>query len=151
MESKQSTPHPRFSFVLICSIFSAAILITGGFSGDTTHTAEVFLPWSNTSCRLPSLPGPRVGHIQSGDRLCGGDNGRSPEFTCRQWSMQQGVWSRLFLWGAESARTYSSGWALGDSLIIMGGGYDPIRQTSKIVSSDGDSASSSFPMKYETR
>ena len=46
---------------------SAAILITGGDGAE--QSAEVFLPWSNTTCQLPSLPDKRAEHLQAGALL----------------------------------------------------------------------------------
>ena len=43
------------------SVF-AAILMTGG--GGSPQSVEVFLPATNTSCLLPSLPDRRRGHTQ---------------------------------------------------------------------------------------
>ena len=46
-------------------LISVAILITGGRGEGTDQSAEMFLPWSNTSCQLPSLPEMRFDHVQS--------------------------------------------------------------------------------------
>ena len=67
-----------------------AILITGGH--NARQSAELFLPWQNTTCELPPLPDERVNHVQSGKMLCGGVvEGRS----CVQWSVQQKRWVKL--------------------------------------------------------
>ena len=128
---------------------SAAILITGG-GDETAQSAEVFLPWSNTTCQLPPIPVRRYAHVQAGRLLCGG---RSivVRFNCVQWSVQQGGWEPLpgYLSGARQG---SSEWARGDQLIIMGGRdkrKDP-EETSERVSSDG-AGRSLFAMKYKTR
>ena len=39
---------------------SEAILITGGRYAE--QSAELFLPWQNTTCELPPLPDKRVNH-----------------------------------------------------------------------------------------
>ena len=131
-----------------CKYFiSAAILITGG--QGAVKSAEVFLPWRNISCQLPSLPDKKREHVQTGSLLCGGydsSTGRS----CTKWSVQSGGWVklsvRLSVW-----RQYSSGWARGDRFVIMGGNSHAARKTSETVSSDGAVARSSFKMKYKIR
>ena len=126
---------------------SAAILITGG--GGAKQSAEVFLPWNNTSCQLPSLPDERVAHVQAGPLLCGGgDYGSSTRRSCLQWSMQTGGWETLPIRLSEE-RAYSSVWNHGDQLVIMGGSSVAARESSERVSSDGAFSRRSFGMKYK--
>ena len=126
---------------------SAAILITGG---DETHqSAEVFRPWSNTSCQLPSLPDVRYGHVQSGPLLCGGGWDSSTERSCLKWNKQGGNWTTLPVKLSE-AREGSSAWAHGDQLVIMGGASYAAEESSESVSSDGAVSRGSFVMKYKT-
>ena len=126
---------------------AAAILITGG--DDTDKSAEVFLPWSNTTCQLPSLPDKRLGHVQAGQLLCGGAWDSSTWRSCLKWNKQTGGWDKLPLTLSEERR-YSSLWDRGDQLGIMGGEL-PAEETSETVSSDGAVTSRSFPMHYKTR
>ena len=126
---------------------AAAILITGGWSAR--QSAEVFLPWSNTSCQLPSLPDERYQHVQAGQLLCGG-GGYSDSSTlrsCLNWNKQTGGWTKLPLTLSEE-RVGSSAWARGDQLVIMGG--SGAEKSSETVSSDGAVTSRSFRMKYPT-
>ena len=130
---------------------SAAILITGGWgpwqSGvdGARKSAEMFLPWNNTTCQLPSLPDRRSSHVQAQQLLCGG--GVSPARTsCISWNLQGGDWTTLPLTLTEDRYT-SSGWYHDDQLVIMGGSWS---ETSEIVSSDGTVIPSSFTMKYKT-
>ena len=109
----------------------------------------MFLPWSNTSCQLPLLPVLRAYHVQSGALVCGGEFVSSAQRSCVNWSVQ-GDWTTLPLTLTEE-RAYSSGWAHGDQLVIMGGYSDAARESSEIVSSDGAVTSRSFRMKYKTR
>ena len=112
--------------------------------------AEVFLPWQNTTCELPSLPDERGGHVQSGNTLCGGYDS-STERGCLKWSVQQGGWVTLPLNLIEK-RVLSSAWrdSQANSLVIMGGGDGAADETSETVSSEGDSTRSTFKMRYPT-
>ena len=123
-----------------------AILITGGSGAE--QSAEVFRPWSNTSCQLPSLPDVRYGHVQSDQLLCGGGWDSSTWRSCLQWNLQGG-WTRLPLTLSEE-RWGSSIWSRGDQLVIMGGVSVAARESSETLSSDGAVTSRSFRMKYKT-
>ena len=123
---------------------SAAILITGG--DDTDKSSEVFLPWSNTSCQLPSLPDRRSHHVQAGNMVCGGFNSSAVR-SCVKWI---GGWVTQARVRLSGVRSQSSVWARDDTMVIMGG----VRQagrTSETVSSDGASTRRSFRMNYKTR
>ena len=130
------------------SSISEAILITGGVG--TAQSAEIFLPWQNSTCKLPPLPDERANHVQSGDTLCGG-YGSSTWRSCLKWSVQQGDWVTLPL-TLTNRRQDSSVWRVSqDSLVIMGGtGLTGAQDTSETVSSDGDSTSITFKLKYST-
>ena len=126
---------------------SAAILITGG--DDARQSAEVFLPWNNTTCQLPSLPDRRYGHVQSGPLLCGGFVS-STQRSCLKWNKQGGNWTRLPVTLSEE-RFASSAWAHGDQLVIMGSRWsNAAEESSEIVSSDGAVSRGSFGMEYKT-
>ena len=123
-----------------------AILITGG--DVTNQAAEVFLPWLNTTCELPSLPDRRYGHVQSGNTLCGeGEWCSSTWRSCLQW--RQGGWATLPVTLAEE-RYYSSVWGTEEGLVIMGG-YIGAGQTSETVASDWANTVTSFRMAHPTR
>ena len=126
-------------------ISEKAILITGGVLGSE-KIVQVFKPWDNTVCKLPSLPDKRVGHVQSGSTLCGGFYSRR---SCIQWKVQNNKpgWDTLNVELKED-RTYSSLFRISEdnSLIIMGGD-GTAKDTSERVSSDGESLES-FPMRY---
>ena len=134
----------NFSISVVSLTFSEAILITGGLGA--LQFAELFLPWQNTTCKLPSLPEERKFHVQSENTLCGGFWS-----SCIKWSVQQGGWVTLPLtltWERED----SSVWRVSqdNSLVIMGGDSDDAEMTSETVSSDGVSTRRSFNMKYPT-
>ncbi len=126
---------------------SVAILITGGFGAE--QSAEVFLPWSNTTCQLPPLPDRRYRHVQAGPLLCGGGAIAPIGRSCVNWS-GRGGWDKLPLRLSEERRS-SSGWDRGDQLVIMGGWSDATLESSERVSSDGAVFRGSFGMKYKTR
>ena len=126
---------------------SAAILITGG-SNIVSRSAEVFLPWSNTTCHLPSLPDGRVDHVQAGPLICGGGLSRTNR-RCLRWGLEGGGWETLPLRFSEE-RYSSSVWDRGDQLVIMGGYSDAARKSSDSVSIDGTVSRGSFAMKYKT-
>ena len=128
----------------ILSVDSVAILITGG--RGTEQSAEMFLPWLNTTCELPSLPDKRYDHVQSGNTLCGGFYS-STQRSCLQW--RQGGWATLPVTLAEK-RWGSSVWGTEEGLVIMGGSGAAARQTSETVSSDGANTVTSFKMKRPT-
>ena len=114
------------------------------------QSAEIFIPWQNSTCELPPLPDERLYHVQSGNTLCGGFG---TERSCIQWSVQQGGWVtlpfNLTVW-----RGGSSVWRVSqdNSLVIMGGGdNDASWMTSETVSGDRDSTSRAFKMEYVTR
>ena len=117
---------------------SVAILITGGSGAE--QSAEVFRPWSNTTCQLPSLPDKRWGHAQAGQLLCGGSSS-STQRSCLKWNLQGGGWTTLptlseEYWG-------SSIWDHGDQLVIMVG--------EDIAALKSSETSRSFRVKYSTR
>merc|ERR1711862_113577 len=114
------------------------------------QSAEIFLPWQNSTCELPPLPDERARHVQSGNTLCGGSYYSSTRRNCIQWSVQQGGWVTLPLTLTED-RYDSSIWRVSqdNSLVIMGGLYGA-EETSETVSSDRDSTRTSFKMKYKT-
>jgi len=131
-----------------------AILITGGAGEGARQSAELFIPWQNSTCELPPLPDERYEHVQSGNTLCGGGH-PSTVRSCIQWSVQQGGWVTLPL-NLTEMRVDSSVWRVSqdNSLVIMGGynyAYASLaKNTSETVSSDGDSTRSSFNLKYPT-
>ena len=129
--------------------FSEAILITGG--NDAEQSAEIFLPWQNSTCEPPQLPDERLFHVQAGNTLCGGLWSPTRR-SCIQWSVQQGGWVTLPL-NLTEERADSSVWRVSqdNSLVIMGGRHSAARETSETVSSDGDSTRRTFNMKYPTR
>ena len=122
---------------------SEAILITGG--EGSKQSAEIFLPWQNSTCELPALPDKRSDHVQSGNTLCGGWES-SAWRTCVQWSVQEGGWVTLPL-TLKKERVGSSIWRASrdNSLVIMGGVHGEEEET---VSRDRDSTRRTFNLKY---
>ena len=66
----------------------SAVLITGS-GGPAGNGAELYVPSSGISCRLPSLPNYRTGHTSdSNGVLCGGSESDS----CVQWNLETRSW-----------------------------------------------------------
>ena len=84
----------------ISFIISSAVLITGGYGKVGTgieRTAELYLPKSKQSCKLPGLPIGRRDHSSDDALLCGGDyhDGMlEAATTCVQWRPDTGTWVR---------------------------------------------------------
>ena len=132
--------YGEFSFVI--NKFSA-ILITGGLSSSVGQSVEVFVPSTNTSCQLPSLPAVRRYHTLDGFLLCGGyDAGHS----CQQFNTTTGIWAGTG--HTLQMKRYSHvSWSVEPEGIILLGGYDGgARSTSEIVKHDG-TTESSFHLK----
>ena len=56
------------------------------------------MPSSGVSCSLPQLPDKRFGHsVGNTGLLCGG-SGTAVEYTCLQWSPDNGTWEELLTW-----------------------------------------------------
>ena len=120
-----------------------AVLITGGFGA--LQSAELFLPWSGSTCSLPSLPDLWILHIQAGGTLCAGYSAAGSG--CMKW--EGGDWVTLPL-RLSQERFGSSVWAReGGQFHIMGGCcYNDARNTSDYVK--GNITRPSFKMKYKT-
>ena len=70
---------------------SSAILITGGLIPWPETDAEIYVPATNKTCKLPNLPTRRYYHSQVGLRACGGALiGRT---TCDTWNPETGSWN----------------------------------------------------------
>ena len=104
----------------------------------TVRTVEVFVPATNTSCSLPSLPEKTAGHIQDGLSQCGG---YGSEMFCQEFS--QGEWRTQNL---SQRRVRHTSWRTGTSLFLMGG-MESNETTEEIA--DGVTRES-FELAYET-
>ena len=126
-----------------------AVLITGGADAEQP---ELFLPWNNKTCELPSLPdGMMAGHVQSGNMMCGGGFDTGTGRNCTKWSAEQEGWVTLPDVLTED-RLGSVSWtgSRDHSLVILGGITYGAAETSETVSSDGVSTGPSFNLKYRT-
>ena len=85
---------------MIVTFCESAVLITGGigtFNGGIERTAEIFLPKSKSSCKLPGLPIGRKKHTNDNGLLCGGeyhDGLLEASRTCVLWSPESGTWNK---------------------------------------------------------
>ena len=129
-------------------------MITGGLGGGNKK-AELYVPATKQSCKLPDLPTRRYYHSQAGLRACGGSIGR---LTCDTWKPETSSWN------AEDVRLIGSrgdiSWttANGEGTYLIGGyGYDGIyngydnTKTSDLLKPDGSvvpGLSSTFYIEY---
>ena len=128
-----------------CAFFTAeTILITGGYGA--LQSAELLMPWSGATCRLPSLPDPRRYHTQSGTRICGGW-ASSVMRSCLQWSAGEGDWVKL-PFSLTQQRYLHSSWTppgSGGDTFLFGGLRDGY--TSEFVTNDN--STKTFRMKND--
>ena len=131
-----------------------AVLITGGINSNTLRSAEVFLPATGHSCRLPDLPDNRWGHTQDGGLTCGGFDYGSPadqRISCLKWSPDSGTWtlSHNLTEERDNHVSWTPDPSLGTYLIGKFSSYNNMR-TSELVKPDG-SVEQGFSLKYDTR
>ena len=125
-----------------------AVLITGGTYNR--RSAEVFLPATGHSCRLPDLPDNRWGHTQDGGLTCGGFDYGSPadqRTSCLKWSPDSGTWTLSH--NLTEERDNHVSWTPDPSLgtYLIGGISNP--RTSELIKPDG-SVEQGFSLKYNT-
>ena len=127
------------------------VLITGGARYQDSvwamHSTELYLPSSNTSCLLPSLPDARTGHTSSPDGLlCGG-----PEqyWGCVKWQympmLDTWTWQNMDL-TLDFDRQDHVAWtpASGIGTYLMGGCGS---RTTTLIKPDG-TQEHGFALKY---
>ena len=125
----------------------AALIMTGGVNvnGDFLSSVEVYVPSTNTSCSLPSLPAGTSGHSQDGLLLCGG-YGNSRQ--CHTFHSDSGEW-RVKTHRLSEGRDAHSSWQREDgTVLLMGGYYSPT--TTEIVSDSSAVSTPGFSLKYST-
>ena len=122
------------------------VLITGGIG--TPRAAEVFLPVTGHSCRLPDLADDRYVHTQDGALTCGG-NYYEQEYSCLKWSPDSGTWTQSHNLTEVMGMVNHVSWTPDSSLgtYLMGGDASII---SEMVKPDG-SVEQRFILKYDTR
>ena len=123
----------------------SAVLITGGFN---TGSAELYNPFTNTSCLLPQLPEGRGSHCQEGNLACGGGSySSSTQHTCVKWNPASGTWMQSHNISGGHFNSHVS-WATSSGVYLIGGTYGS--KTSTKVQSDG-SVEEGFGLKHYTR
>ena len=140
------------------------MIITGGTPSDAySVSVEVFNPQTRHSCSLNDLPPQtgcgfrctqeRYGHTHCGQMLCGGGRASSTVRSCLKLNPLTGD----FNYTSDSVRLLVEErhnhlcWAVegeGGPTLLMGGRSSP--NTTELLSSDGSSSSSSFPLQYNT-
>ena len=130
--------------------FIAGVLITGGYpAGTAGNQSELYLPSSDSSCTLPSLPDGRYHHTYSeGGLLCGGRITITTAINnCLQWRPDTGSWERGLYLDVERYEHVSWTPASGSGTYLMGG-YGS-RRTTTIIKPDM-TEEEGFPLKNET-
>ena len=129
-------------------LYIAGVLITGG--DPAGNTAELYLPFSNVSCTLPSLPENRDLHtVTEGGLLCGGPLWGTTEDSCLMWSPDSGTWEEALILDVDRWRHVSWTPSSGNTgTYLMGGGDN--ERTTTLVNNDG-SQETGFPLKYEAK
>ena len=118
--------------------------MTGGWNGGRLSSVEVYVPSTNTSCSLPSLPVAPRAYSQDGLLLCGGWNNKEQ---CHTFHSDSGEWkekNRL----SEARREHSS-WQREDGTVLLMWGYDS-PTTTEIVSDSSAVSTPGFSLKYTT-
>ena len=112
--------------------------------GDSMPDAsvEVYVPSTNQSCSLPSLPDVRVGHSMDNLTVCGGEMTKT---SCMMFS--SGMWLTSYTLTEE--RSYHLSWQTTQGSHLIGGDYSP--STTELVPAAGQQGGPSFAMKYKTR
>ena len=119
----------------------AALIMTGGYNEDGLSSVEVYVPSTNTSCSLPSLPVETHGHSQDGLLQCGGYGNRKQ---CHTFHSASGEWvktPRL----SEERRDHSS-WQREDGTVMLMGGDS--FTTTEIVRGSSAVSTPGFSLEY---
>eukprot|EP00092_Neocalanus_flemingeri_P020654 GFUD01022379.1.p1 GENE.GFUD01022379.1~~GFUD01022379.1.p1 ORF type:complete len:495 (+),score=82.82 GFUD01022379.1:9-1493(+) len=123
------------------------LLISGGVDDHETilSSVEVFIPSSNVSCSLPSLPSSRDDHTMDGPYVCGG-NGGGAASDCLQFS--SGTWTSLST-TVHHRYYHCSWWTQGGQgqLVLIGGNYINGANTTEVVPVQGGEEGLSFSLK----
>ena len=110
-------------------------------------TAELYVPSTGASCRLPRLPIGLHQHTQDSGLLCGGSGGSGKRDTCRQWS--SGSWNQR----GEKLEVFRSehvSWTPDPSIgTYLMGGRD-VAKTTTLIKPDGKQEPG-FALKYNTK
>ena len=128
-----------------------ALIMTGGQGDDELRSVEVYIPSTNTSCFLRSLPGlwrSRL-HSQDGLMMCGG--AYAPLIhSCYKFNTISGEWIKTHNL-TESRRGHSS-WQREDGTVVLMGSFDDdSRWTTEIVSDSSAVSTPGFSLGYNTK
>ena len=112
------------------------------------NTVEVFNPHTHHSCLLPDLPEKISGHTHCGrpGLLCGGSG---LEWSCIKLDPLTGSWSDTSVSLVEERSSHQC-WAVEGEGILLIGGWESPRST-ELVSPDGVSSSTSFPLQNNAK
>ena len=147
-------------FILVCDnarfrapsgpvnpLLIAGVLIVGG--NPHRNKAELYVPNSNESCSLPSLPDYRWYHtVSEGGLLCGGWDTYN-EDNCLLWSPSTGSWEKALTLDIERHGHVSWTPSSGTTGTYLMGGYEGGKRSTTLITNDR-SLEPGFPLKYST-
>jgi len=120
--------------------------MTGGAdNADPLSSVEVYVPSTNTSCSLPSLPVETWGHSQDGLLLCGGGFN---EEQCLTFHAASGEWVQTHRLSGE--RRFHSSWQREDGTVLLMWGENSSKIT-EIVSDSSAVSTPGFSLKNDKR
>ena len=99
-----------------------AFLMTGGGSGDTRQSTEIYNPSIDLGCSLPNLPDRRIYHTQSENLLCGGWDGSNRVSICWTWDSKSGAWTQTH--SLNTGRNKHVAWPTPSGVYLLGGSTD---------------------------
>ena len=132
------------------------MLITGGYRDPHSRTAlrsaEVFLPSTNSSCRLAEMRSARYRHSLTGLLACGGEGGEEESRrSCEE--LRGGGWTegaRL----ASQGRAGHTAWEANGSVLLMGDftdQEDSQAETTEIIETNTNTSDSFYQLKLKIR
>ena len=130
------------------------MLITGGYqdphSRMALRSAEVFLPSSNSSCRLGEMRWPRYRHSQTGLLACGGEGGEDSRGSCELSG--GGGWTREVRL-QSGGRTGHIAWTVNDSVLLMGDltDQDSHATTTEIIGANTNTSDMFYQLRVKVR
>ena len=101
-----------------------AFLMTGGGSGDTRQSTEIYNPSIDLGCSLPNLPDRRIYHTQSENLLCGGWDGSNRVSICWTWDSKSGAWTQSH--SLNTGRYGHVAWPTPSGVYLLGGWTDTV-------------------------
>ena len=129
------------------------MLITGGYrdphsrSRTALRSAELFLPSTNSSCRLAEMSSARYKHSVTGLLACGGQETRT---SCEE--LRGGVWRETVRLNGKG-RTGHTAWGFNGSVLLMGDltDEDSHANTTEIIEATSNTSDTFYQLKVKIR